>query len=169
MDTTYPPLFISYKSEDRALAQDLYGRLTAAGFDVWFDAIELDRAVSWFGLIEKASDAARIVLPVLTPNWPSKWTEYETYPGECVVPLVFEGEGRLDECVPAPIAEWQALDLRGATDETWQQEQAMARLLQCREILRGMRDRGMYLDPPAAAVLEQLDQLPQAHGASGIG
>ncbi|MCE5237626.1 TIR domain-containing protein, partial [bacterium] len=121
MGTTDPPLFISYKSEDRALAEDLYRHLTAAGFDVWFDVEALDRVALWHDLIEQACEHARIILPVLTPRWPSQWTECETYGAEYVVPLVFEGEGRADQLVPAPIREWQALDLRGATDETWQQ------------------------------------------------
>ena len=121
MDTTHPPLFISYKSEDRPLAEDLYRRLTAAGFDVWFDVEAIDRVALWYDLIEQACEHARIVLPVLTPSWRSQWTEYETYGAEVVAPLVCAGEGPADQLVPAPIREWQALDLRGATDETWQQ------------------------------------------------
>ena len=121
MDLQFRPLFVSYKSEDRALAEDLYRRLTAAGFDVWFDVEALDRVALWHDLIEQACEHARIVLPVLTPRWQSQWTEYETYGAEYVVPLVCAGEGRVDQLVPAPIREWQALDLRGGTDETWQQ------------------------------------------------
>lgn len=32
-------------------------------------------------------------------------------------------------------------------------------LIQCRDVLRGMRDRGMYLDPQIAQVLDQLERL----------
>jgi hypothetical protein len=69
-DENPKPLFISYKSEDRALAQDLYDRLTAAGFDVWFDVEALDRVGLWHELIEAAGEDARIIIPVLTPRWP---------------------------------------------------------------------------------------------------
>ena len=109
MDTSPKPLFISYKSADRALAQDLYDHLTAAGFSVWFDVEALDRVGLWHELIEKGCEAARIILPVLTPRWQSLWTEYETYGAEYVVPLVFEGEGRMDDLNP------QAAAAAGAT------------------------------------------------------
>jgi len=32
-------------------------------------------------------------------------------------------------------------------------------LVRCREVLRGMRERGMHLDPPIAQLLEQLERL----------
>lgn len=62
-------------------------------------------------------------------------------------------------------AEWQR-DLA----VSWQRMALMAReagrpdeerqhLLRCREVLRGMRARGMHLDPQAAAVLAQLEAL----------
>ncbi|MCE5237717.1 hypothetical protein LLH23_04415, partial [bacterium] len=44
-------------------------------------------------------------------------------------------------------------------NEANQEEQAVARFLECREMLRGMRDRGMHLDPPMVGLLEQLEGL----------
>ena len=39
--------------------------------------------------------------------------------------------------------------------------EARAWLIRCRDVLRGMRDRGMHLAPPIAQVLEQLERLPR--------
>ena len=36
--------------------------------------------------------------------------------------------------------------------------QAREHLVQCRDVLRGMRSRGMHLDPAAASLLERLER-----------
>ena len=120
MRAEYWDVFISYKSEDRPLAQELYDRLTAADFRVWFDQPALDRVCRWHEEIEAGCGSSRLILPVLTPRWAdSDWCKYETYGGEAVVPLVFEGE--FARVAPAALWRWQAMveDLREATPETW--------------------------------------------------
>jgi hypothetical protein len=120
MATPTYDVFISYKSEDLALAEGLHSRLVPAGFTVWFDRARLNPGCQWHAEIEAGCEASRIILPVLTPMWAtSEWCKYETYGGECVVPLHFAGN--LDEIHGAapPLAEWQAVDLTHATDATW--------------------------------------------------
>jgi tetratricopeptide (TPR) repeat protein len=50
--------------------------------------------------------------------------------------------------------------LYGVASEAGQQAEAVQHLLRCREVLRGMKARGMHLDPPIAQLLEQLEQMP---------
>jgi len=86
-------LFISYASPDLELAQALQRRLTDEGFSVWFDKARLNPGCDWHKEIEAGCEAARVILPILTPRWKqSEWTRYETYGHDLVIPLVFEGE-----------------------------------------------------------------------------
>ena len=116
-------VFISYKSEDLAIAEELHRRLEAAGFRVWFDRARLEPGCRWHDEIEEGCEGSRVILPVLTPRWPeSDWCRYETYGGECIIPLLFEGDvGELLRQVP-PLAEWQGVmhDLRAADDAEWE-------------------------------------------------
>ena len=85
-------LFLSYASPDLAHAAAIHTRLIAEGFSVWFDKRELNWGDHWHQEIEQACEAARIVLPVLTPNWrKSEWTRYETYGAETILPLLVGG------------------------------------------------------------------------------
>jgi len=113
-------VFISYKSEDLALAEDLNARLRAEGFRVWLDRARLNPGCRWQQEIEAGCEASRIILPVLTPRWQqSEWTKYETYGAECAIPLLFEGE--FADVAPPPLCESQFLDLRQPTDSAWRQ------------------------------------------------
>lgn len=86
-------LFISYASPDLKFAEALQGRLTEARFSVWFDKARLNPGCDWHEEIEAGCEAARVILPILTPRWKqSEWTRYETYGHDRVIPLVFEGD-----------------------------------------------------------------------------
>jgi hypothetical protein len=86
----------------------------------------------WHREIEAKSEAARVVLPLLTPRWKqSQWTRYETYSHDQIVPLVFERDflahdasGATDEVASVstpPLRRFQAvaIDFRTATEGGW--------------------------------------------------
>ncbi len=84
--------FISYASRDVDFAEQLHQRLTAAGFNVWFDKARLEPGCDWHQQIEAGCEASRVLLPVLTPRWKlSDWTKFETSGAEAVIPRVGEG------------------------------------------------------------------------------
>jgi len=64
-----PELFISYASDDLARAEALHARLAAAGRKVWFDKARLSRNCDWHQEIKAGCEAARLVLPLITPCW----------------------------------------------------------------------------------------------------
>jgi len=112
--------FISYASADRPLAQDLYDRLRAEGFKVWFDKARLDPGFNWHQEIEQGCENSRVLLPVLTPRWKqSDWTKFETYGAEAVIPLVYDGTWA--EVRTPPLERFQAekLDLASADADQW--------------------------------------------------
>ena len=51
---------------DRALAEEVHRRLTAAGLKVWFDQARLNSGCDWHHEIEAGCDASRERLPLLT-------------------------------------------------------------------------------------------------------
>ncbi|MBI5605948.1 MAG: TIR domain-containing protein [Deltaproteobacteria bacterium] len=122
-------IFISYSSNDLSMAQQLYDRLVAAGFNgddpknprIWFDKKRLDPGCDWHREIEAGCENSRIVIPVLTPRWKTKeWTKYETYGAEAIIPLVFEGT--LEEVFTPPLLRFQGdvIDLTGKdTSDRW--------------------------------------------------
>jgi hypothetical protein len=98
-----PQVFISYASDDVARAEALHARLTAAGFEVWFDKARLAPGCDWHKEIEAGCKAARVILPLLTPRWQhSPWTKYETYASDAVIPVL--AEGKLEAVMPPPSA-----------------------------------------------------------------
>jgi len=112
--------FISYSSADLPLAQDLYARLTAEGFNVWFDKTRLEPGFDWHREIEEGCEQSRVLLPVLTPRWlKSEWTRYETYGAEAIIPLVYEGPRA--EVMTPPLERWQParLDMDQADAAVW--------------------------------------------------
>ena len=114
-------LFISYASPDIARAEVLYRRLTAEKFIVWFDRERLKPHDNWPKEIAAAADAARLVLPVMTPRWQaSDWTKYETYAAAAVLPVLAEGAPA--DVLPPPLRHLQAcsLDPLTATEAAWQ-------------------------------------------------
>ena len=113
-------VFISYSSTDIAYAKEVNDRLLAEGFKVWFDRDRLQPGYDWHALIEQGCENSRVVLPVLTPRWRlSDWTKYETYGGEAIVPLLFEGTW--SEVAPSPLHRFQAeiLDMSRPGGPNW--------------------------------------------------
>jgi hypothetical protein len=114
--------FISYRSTDRELAVHVHDRLTAAGFDVWYDRERLAAGDRWNEEIEKACESSRVVLPILTPRWRSQWTLFETFGAENVIPLLFEG--RFEDITPAALHRYQAEAISfadGSSSADWEQ------------------------------------------------
>lgn len=109
--------FFSYASPDLGHAQKLHELLTAAGFRVWFDKVQLRErdGTQWQHEIEAGCEDSRIVLPILTPRWKlSHWTRDETYAAEAVIPIL--AEGTWDEVRTPPLARWQGHAVTGPLD-----------------------------------------------------
>ncbi len=111
--------FLSYASEDRAVAEAIYERLEGAGFRVWFDKARLSAGFRWHEEIEQACESSRVILPILSPSWKlSQWTRYETYGAENIIPLLVRGAW--DEVLTPPLARLQGIELRlGAAGDEW--------------------------------------------------
>lgn len=60
-------VFLSYKKEDRALAEQVVQALTVAGYSVWWDN-DLTPRTSWDAEIEKEIASAKAVLVLWTPK-----------------------------------------------------------------------------------------------------
>ena len=119
MSTRYD-VFISYKSEDLALAQTVHDCLKPTGLEIWFDRVRLEPGFNWHDEIEAGCENSRILLPVLTPRWQtSEWTKFETYGAEAVIPLHVEGEW--EDVAPPPLRRYQAsvIDLRHPGETDW--------------------------------------------------
>jgi tetratricopeptide (TPR) repeat protein len=117
----HPELFISYASGDRARAAALHARLVEAGHTVWFDRARLIGGCDWHKEIEAGCEAARVILPLITPRWAaSEWTRYETYAHEAVIPVL--AEGKRQDVKPPPLRRWNvvALDPLAADESAWQ-------------------------------------------------
>jgi hypothetical protein len=119
--TKPPELFISYASPDIDRAAALHAHLVAAGFSIWFDRARLNPGCDWHKEIEAACEAARVILPLVTPNWQkSEWTRYETYASNAVIPVL--AEGKAEAVTPPPLRRLNAhtLDPLTADDPTWE-------------------------------------------------
>lgn len=113
-------VFISYSSSDLAFAEHLHQRLVGAGFCVWFDKARLNPGCDWHQEIEAGCESSRVILPVLTPRWKeSKWTKFETYGADCVIPIV--ADGKPAEIFTPPITRFQAqqIDLAVNDESQW--------------------------------------------------
>ncbi len=66
--TARAELFISYARPGLARAAVLHQRLPVEGFDAWFDRMRLTPGYDWHKEIGASSAAARLVLPVMTPQ-----------------------------------------------------------------------------------------------------
>jgi len=113
-------IFISYAAGDVARAAALHARLKAAGFAVWFDKARLAPGCDWHKEIEAGCEAARVIIPLLTPRWQhSPWTRYETYASAAVIPV--RAEGTAEAVMPPPLRRWNAhaLDPLTADDAAW--------------------------------------------------
>ena len=119
-DPSSNDVFISYATADLAMAEAVHRRLTAAGLSVWFDRARLRPGCDWHKEIEAGCEAARVLLPVLTPRWKgSEWAKFETYGAEAVIPLIFEGN--VAEIFTPPLTRFQvqAIDLTQADEAAW--------------------------------------------------
>ena len=116
-----PELFISYASSDLARATALHALLAAEGFRVWFDKVRLTPGCDWHKEIEAGCEAARVILPLITPRWAkSEWTRYETYAHDAVIPVL--AEGKVEDVMPSPLRRWSAMALDPlAADDTTRQ------------------------------------------------
>jgi len=117
----HPELFISYASGDLARAAALQARLVAEGHAVWFDKARLTPGCDWHQEIEAGCDAARIILPLITPRWAkSEWMRYETYAHDAVIPVL--AEGKAEAVMPPPLRRRNAvaLDPLAADEPAWQ-------------------------------------------------
>jgi tetratricopeptide (TPR) repeat protein len=115
-----PQLFISYAAGDLDRAAALHARLSAEGFRVWFDKVRLTPGCDWHKEIEAGCEAARVMLPLITPGWAkSEWTRYETYVHDAVIPML--AEGTAEEVMPPPLRRWNAvaLDPLKAEERVW--------------------------------------------------
>lgn len=113
-------VFISYKEEDVALAEELNKQLLKADFSVWFDKARLKPGFNWHLEIEAGCNVSRVFLPVLTPRWKtSLWTKFETYGADLVIPLYRESE--FHDVFTAPLLRFQGLtiDLMDANPADW--------------------------------------------------
>jgi TIR domain len=109
--------FISYQSQDVAIAETVHEHLLEAGFSVWFDKARLDPGCDWYRDIAAGCESSRVVLTILTPRWASsQWTKFETYGAEHVLPLLFEGT--FAKVAPAPLLRFQvqAIGMRDSSD-----------------------------------------------------
>ena len=103
-----PDVFISYSSKDLGRASALAARLADEKLRVWFDKVRITPGCDWHNEIEAGCEAARVIVPLLTPNWKaSEWTRFETYGHAAVVPVIAEGTGA--EVITPPLRRWQAL------------------------------------------------------------
>ncbi len=115
-----PELFISYASGDLDRATTLHARLIVDGRRVWFDKVRLTPGCNWHREIEAGCEAARVMLPLITPRWAkSEWTRYETYAHDAVIPVL--AEGKAEDVLPPPLRRWNAvaLDPLAADDAAW--------------------------------------------------
>ena len=70
-DQCQPPeycVFLSYASEDRALAHRVYDCLTAKKIPVWFDRTRLEGGEQWDPQLRHAVERCRLFLPIITHN-----------------------------------------------------------------------------------------------------
>src|SRR6516162_8825435 len=117
----HPELFISYASSDLARATALHALLAAEGFRVWFDKVRLTPGCDWHKEIEAGCEAARVILPLITPQWAkSEGTRYETYAHDAVIPVL--AEGNIAVVMPPPLRRWNAvlLDPVAADEAVWE-------------------------------------------------
>ncbi len=103
-----PDVFISYSSKDLERASALAARLADEKLRVWFDKARLVPGCDWHSEIETGCEAARVIVPLLTPNWKaSEWTRFETYGHAAALPVIAEGTEA--EVMTPPLRSWQAV------------------------------------------------------------
>jgi TIR domain-containing protein len=106
-------VFISYKKEDRALADEFKSRIEKAGFQVWMDT-ELHAGTEWRNVIDDEIRKSIAVVVIMTTA--AKSSEYVTYEwafaygaGVRVIPVIYLAP----EDLHPRISGLQHLDFRG--------------------------------------------------------
>jgi tetratricopeptide (TPR) repeat protein len=111
-------VLISYSSADLTAAETIYHRLAGLGFDVWFDKARIQPGSYWDDALYVATGGVRVVVAVLTPEWKqSRWTQFETYRADHIVPVLCRGEWH--EVATPQLRHIQYLDLRNPLDPQW--------------------------------------------------
>ncbi len=115
-------IFISYKREDKHLAEDTIARLKEAGYSIWYDE-RINPHSSWDAIIEAEIAAAKAVLVLWTERsvaseWVRNEADYAKEHGK-LIPV------KLEACsVPLAYRRTQTADLSGwdgnAADRNWQ-------------------------------------------------
>lgn len=71
-------VFISYKSEDRFIAQTLAGQLREIGYQPWVDVAGIEGGDEWKRSIEVALENSAVFLVLMTPqSITARWVKYE--------------------------------------------------------------------------------------------
>jgi HJR/Mrr/RecB family endonuclease len=117
-----PQVFLSYASEDRAVAERIATRLKSGGAKVFTDRYELKVGDSLISRMETALSASDYVVVLLSPHSVrSKWvqreldTAYSRYMDDRAVTLL---PVLIEDCeIPPPLSLLQYLDLRTNIDE----------------------------------------------------
>jgi outer membrane protein OmpA-like peptidoglycan-associated protein len=104
-------VFVSYKKEDRALAQRVVEALEATGFSVWWDD-DITPRESWDATIEREAHAAKALVVLWTPkSVASDWVRAEAQRGKDLSKLV---PFQMQPCqLPLAFSMIQAADLSG--------------------------------------------------------
>ncbi len=104
-------IFVSYKKEDRALAQRVVEALEAEGFSVWWDD-DITPRESWDMMIEREAEAAKALVVLWTPkSVASEWVRAEAQRGKDLAKLI---PFLMQPCqLPLAFSMIQAADLSG--------------------------------------------------------
>lgn len=71
-------VFISYKSEDRFIAQTLAEQLREVGYQPWVDVVGIEGGEQWKRSIETGLENSAVFLALMTPqSMNSRWVNYE--------------------------------------------------------------------------------------------
>ena len=117
-------IFLSYSSEDRSTARDLYRLLSDAGIKVWFDEVALVPGTRWDTVLRNAIAKSSMILMLIGARPPGKWQTVEfrsvldraSFDDELrIVPVLLPGSSV--ENLPPALRAYQSIDLRDVSDE----------------------------------------------------
>jgi len=116
--TRKPTIFLCHGSQDKPRVRDLYKKLIAHGYEVWFDEVNLIGGQDWDFEIQKAVRSTDIVIVCLSRESKDKtgYIQKEIRIALDAADYRPEGRGyiiplRLEECqVPLRLTKWQWVD-----------------------------------------------------------